>query len=142
MGQEILSVKLGQLEEQLDRLHNRIRIGQTSCYSQLRQEIEDLKRECDETRNDLLENLQKSRSPLVSVLAQSYAQVEAIVQESKDHLQLMAQDSPDEETILEEKILLAEYALDFAHQAANRALLLSLDAIDIQLLRQQEGRIL
>lgn len=142
MGQEILSVKLGQLEEQLDRLHNRIRIGQTSGHSQLRQEIEDLKRECDETRNDLLENLQKSRSPLVSVLAQSYAQVEAIVQESKDHLQLMAQDSPDEETILEEKILLAEYALDFAHQAANRVLLLSLDAIDIQLLRQQEGRIL
>ena len=142
MGQEILSVKLGQLEEQLDRLHNRIRIGQTSCHSQLRQEIEDLKRECDETRTDLLENLQQSRSPLVSVLAQSYAQVEAIVQESKDHLQLMAQDSPDEETILEEKILLAEYALDFAHQAANRALLLSLDAIDIQLLRQQEGRIL
>lgn len=47
MGQEILSVKLGQLEEQLDRLHNRIRIGQTSCHSQMRQEIEDLKRECE-----------------------------------------------------------------------------------------------
>lgn len=142
MGQEILSVKLGQLEEQMDRLHRSIRIGQTSGHSQLRQEIEDLKRECDETRTDLLENLQQSRSPLVSVLAQSYAQVEAIVQESKDHLRIMAQDGPDEETILEEKILLAEYALDFAHQAANRALLLSLDAIDIQLLRQQEGRIL
>ena len=142
MGQEILSVKLGQLEEQMDRLHRSIRIGQTSGHSQLRQEIEDLKRECDETRTDLLENLQQSRSPLVSVLAHSYAQVEAIVQESKDHLRIMAQDGPDEETILEEKILLAEYALDFAHQAANRALLLSLDAIDIQLLRQQEGRIL
>ena len=32
----------------------------------------------------------------------------------------------------EEKILLAEYALDFAVQAANRALLLAMEAIDAQ----------
>lgn len=32
----------------------------------------------------------------------------------------------------EEKILTAEYALDFAMQAANRALLISLEAIEAQ----------
>ena len=51
----------------------------------------------------------------------------------------MAQDSPDPETAVEEKLLLAEYALDFAHQAADRALLLSMEAIDAQL-QQQEGK--
>ena len=38
---------------------------------------------------------------------------------------------------VEEKILRAEYALDFAMQAADRALLLSLKAIEAQT-RQQE----
>lgn len=32
----------------------------------------------------------------------------------------------------EEKLLLAEYALDFAAQAANRAVLLSLEAVNAQ----------
>ena len=41
---------------------------------------------------------------------------------------------------MEEKILLAEYALDFAHQAADRALLLSMDAINAQMFQQEEGR--
>ena len=37
----------------------------------------------------------------------------------------------------EEKILLAEYALDFALQASNRALLLAMEAIDAQLAGQE-----
>ena len=65
--------------------------------------------------------------------------MEQIVQQSRKRLQDMAQDSPDAEAVVEEKILLAEYALDFAQQAADRALLLSMDAMDAQLL-QQEGR--
>ena len=38
----------------------------------------------------------------------------------------------------EEKALLAEYALDFAMQAANRALLISLEAIDAELTQQEK----
>ena len=42
---------------------------------------------------------------------------------------------------VEEKILLAEFALDFAQRAAERALLISLEAIDAQLVWQQkEGK--
>ena len=40
----------------------------------------------------------------------------------------------------EEKILLAEYALDFAVQTANRALLLAMEAIDAQQTGRQEER--
>lgn len=47
----------------------------------------------------------------------------------------------DRESFIEEKILLAEYALDFAQRAAERALLISLDAIDSQLVwEQKEGK--
>lgn len=41
---------------------------------------------------------------------------------------------------MEEKILLAEYGLDFAVQAANRALLLAMEAIYAQLTQQEQER--
>ena len=40
----------------------------------------------------------------------------------------------------EQALLLAEYALDFAMQAASRALLISLEAIDAQMTEQEEAR--
>ena len=55
-------------------------------------------------------------------------------------MKAMAADDPDAEAVAEEKILLAEYALDFAQQAADRALLLSMEAIDAQAIQQQERR--
>ena len=64
--------------------------------------------------------------------------MEQIVRNTEKRLRTMADDSLNTEAIAEEKILLAEYALDFAHQAADKALLLSMDAIDAQL--QEERR--
>ena len=69
---------------------------------------------------------------------QGYRQMEQIVRNTEKRLRTMADDSLNTEAIAEEKILLAEYALDFAHQAADKALLLSMDAIDAQL--QEERR--
>lgn len=135
----ILYIKLNQLDERMGKLHSCIHISQKAGHSQLRLEMEMLQKECEETQAALREKLQRSKSSMVSVLAQGYGQVEQIVQQSRKRLQDMAQDSPDAEAVVEEKILLAEYALDFAQQAADRALLLSMDAMDAQLL-QQEGR--
>ena len=99
-----------------------------------------LRRECADAESALRENLRRSKSGLVSVLARGYEQMEQIIQKSNAQLQTMAADNPDAEATVEEKILLAEYALDFAHQAAERALLLAMEAIDAQMLQQQEGR--
>lgn len=65
--------------------------------------------------------------------------MEQVIQGAKAQLEAMAADNPDGDAMGEEKLLLAEYALDFAYQAADRALLLSMDAIDTQLLGQKEG---
>ena len=139
MSHEILSIKLCQLEERMDRLHSLIHWSEAAEHSRLSREIDQLRRECDASEESLREHLQRSQSALVSVLGQGYGQMEQIIRSSKDQLQTMAQDSPDPEAAVEEKLLLAEYALDFAHQAADRALLLAMEAIDAQL-QQQEGK--
>ena len=140
MTHEILSVKLCQLSDRVGRLRSRIHMSETASHSQLRREIGFLERECAEAEMTLRENLRGSKSNLVSVVAQSYEQMERIIQNTKDQMKAMAADDPDAEAVAEEKILLAEYALDFAQQAADRALLLSMEAIDAQAIQQQERR--
>ena len=140
MAHEILSIKLCQLSDQVGRLRSRIHMSETASHSQLRREIGFLERECAEAEMTLRENLRGSQSNLVSVVAQSYEQMERIIQNTKDQMKAMAADDPDAEAVAEEKILLAEYALDFAQQAADRALLLSMEAIDAQAIQQQERR--
>ncbi len=139
MAHEILSVKLCELEDQLSRLSGRIHLSETAGQSQLRQEIQALRRECDETELALGARLRHSQCAMVSVLANSYNAVETAIQAAGDALRSQAQNAPPEEAA-EQKILLAEYALDFAIQASNQALLLSMQAIDAQLTQQAMER--
>ena len=140
MAHEILSVKLCQLDERMERLHSRIHISETASRNRLQQEIDALTEECDQAEATLRESLACSKSGVASLLAQGYDQVGRIIRSTKDRLQSIATANPDQEAAVEEKILLAEYALDFAHQAADRALLLSMDAISAQMFQQEEGR--
>ena len=137
MAHEILSVKLCELEEQLARLSSRIHLSETADRQQLQQEIQALCRECAETELTLQTKLQRSKAEIVSILADSYAEVEQSAQKAKAALQEQALCRDDSEDTAEVKILLAEYALDFALQAANRAVLLSMEAIDAQLAGQE-----
>ena len=140
MAHEILSVKLCQLDERMERLHSRIHISETACQSRLQQELDALAEACDQAEATLRESLARSKSGVASVLSQGYDQVGQIIRSTKDRLQSIATANPDQEAAVEEKILLAEYALDFAHQAADRALLLCMDAINAQMFQQEEGR--
>lgn len=139
MSHEILSMKLCQLDERLAKLHNRVHISQTADHNQLQQQIEAMQREYAAYEATLRENLWRSKAGLVSVLNRGYRQIEQIIQDTQAQIQTIETDSP--ETIVEQKILLAEYALDFAYQAADRALLLSMDAMDaMDAQRQTEER--
>ena len=114
MAHEILAVKLCELEEQLSRLSGRIQLTETARKDQIQQEMEALARECAET--------------------------ELALQETKAALQAQAARRGAPDDAVEEKILLAEYGLDFAVQAANRALLLAMEAIYAQLKQQEPER--
>ena len=132
MAHEIISVKLCELEDQLARLSSRIHLSETAGRPQLQQEIQALRRECAETELTLRTRLTHSRAEVASVLAGSYGEVEQSLKQARTTLRKQISQSGDPESAAEGKILLAEYALDFALQAANRALLLAMEAIDAQ----------
>lgn len=135
MAHEILSVKLCELEEQLSRLSSRIHLSETAGHDRLQQEINMLSKECAETELTLQKKLKMSRAEIVATLADTYREIEQILRAGQSKLQVQAAEKNDSDMIAEEKILLAEYALDFAVLAANRALLLSMEAIDAQLMQ-------
>ncbi len=139
MAHEILSVKLHQLDDSVTRLHRRVRIGETEDQDHLRREIRRLERECTEAEADLRESLRRSRAELAPALARSYGQVEREIRQSERQLRAASAGSRDPESAAEEQLLLAEYVLDFAHRAVDRALLFSLKAIDAQLSSRKEG---
>ena len=142
MACEILAVKLCELEDQLSRLSSRIHLSETADHVQLQQEIKALSRECAETELTLRRKLQLSRAEFVSTLAETYGEIEQSIQRAKAELQAQAAARGDPDAEAEEKMLLAEYALDFAVQSANRALLLAMAAIDAQLsVEKKESRL-
>lgn len=140
MAHEILAVKLCELEEQLSRLSGRIQLTETARKDQIQQEMEALARECAETKLALQKKLQRSRAEMVATLSDGYERIGEILQETKAALQAQATKRGAPDDAVEEKILLAEYGLDFAVQAANRALLLAMEAIYAQLKQQEPER--
>ena len=140
MAHEILSVKLCELEDQFSRLSSRVHLSETAGHEQLQQEMMALSKECAETKLTLQKKLQMSKAEMVAVLASTYKEIEQALQTSRLKLQEQAADRDHSDALAEEKILIAEYALDFAALAANRALLLSMEAIDAQM-TQEERRL-
>lgn len=138
MAHEILTYKLEELEDRLGKLHSRIHLSETAGHSRLIREIEALKLEDAQSELALRKKLQLSKSEYVSVLYTAYEQIRQLMRETETHIHVLAGQCTDSAAMTEAKLLLAEYALDFAHQAADRALLISMDAIDSQLLRQEQ----
>lgn len=79
-----------------------------------------MEKECAEEELTFRKNLQFSKAPCVSLTAKAYEEIELIIQRAK------------------KEDFSAEYALDFAMQAADRALLSSLKAIDAQMTQQEQ----
>lgn len=140
MAHEILSIKLCELEDQFARLNSRIRLSETANPEQLQQEIKALQQECAEDELSLRKKLQLSRAEIASTISHTYTEIENAIHCSKEKLQGQAARQLDSDARIESQILLAEYALDFSAQAANRALLLALQAIHAQLIAEQNER--
>ncbi len=132
MANEILAVKLCELDEKLGKMHSRIIFGESVGADRLKQEIEQLERECTETELALRQKLRFSKASCITLLSKAYEEIEKIMAITRADLEVHAKESGDADISAEEQILLAEYALDFALQAADRALLLSLKATQAQ----------
>lgn len=137
MAHEILSVKMYELDKRLEQTHSRIQLAENMDVERLHQQIQELRQECQESRIILENRLHHSKTDCVMKLAGVYDQVEAAAGKvlEAENINLKEEKPLALENMLpgvEEKILTAEYALDFAMQAANRALLISLEAIEAQ----------
>ena len=140
MTHPILSVKMYELDKKLEQTHSRIQFAETMDTERLHQQIQNLRQECAESRITLENRLHYSKTGCVTRLANVFDQVEAAVEAR--NLDLRAEKSEQLNANFlpsaEEKILTAEYALDFAVQAVNRALLVSLEAIEAQRLEEEK----
>ena len=117
----------------------------------LQQEIEALRREYQENEQMLKNNLRFSRAPSVAALCQAYTEVEKVLERLREQVgeesreNKAAQSGGQKETSalmesdpVEEKLLFAEYAIDFAMQAADRALLISMEAAGAEQAKMEE----
>ena len=127
MAHEILSVKLNELDKKIARFHSRIHVSETEDEAFLSQSIQSLRQDCEEEHAVLKNRLLYSKNEAVGTLSQAYQAIEQTISHSQASLEQQA--PQDSVKAAEEKILVAEYALDFAIQAADHALLYALEAI-------------
>lgn len=135
MAYEILSIKMYELDKKIGRLQSRIQISESEDHDRIRSEITGLRRECEENRTELANRLKHSRNSKVAVLNESYEEIERAIKHATDQLEDGGQ---KEDLCADERILFAEYTLDFAMQAVNHALLVSMEALDACMSQQEE----
>ncbi len=132
MANEILSVKLRELEDAMNQLCSRIRLSQTASPSQRQAELEAVQRDYAEREAALHSQMQFSRSGFVRELTEAYDELAEAAQGVCGQLHALQPQGAEGCPTPEESIVLAEYALDFAMQTANRALALALEAMNRQ----------
>lgn len=137
MTHEILSVKLRELDDQFSRLSSRIQLSQAAGRPQLQAQMQSLRRECRETEKTLRSRLHDTPGKLTPILEKAYEKAFCDARQAKAALKRQALAAHNPDACAEAKILLAEYALDFALQGANQALLLAMEAIDAQYTGQE-----
>lgn len=135
LNQDIFAVKLYEMEKQYGRLQSRLRICGRENREKLQAELEHAKEEYVENSLLLKQSIQGSRSPAVAELAQVQWEymhkVEDLLKEKAEQF-FHCEATSKEEDQAEAASLYAEYAMDFATQAMQYALIVALTAMDLQ----------
>ena len=128
MAQTCLSVKIEELDNRLERLCCRVERGRDGDWEGLCQEADAMTREYRDSRAALWEKMEKSRAGVVHRLADTYEAVEALIEEATAR-EAARQAREAQEEAAEERLVTAEYVLDFMMQAAEFALLVAVRAM-------------
>ena len=131
----MFACKLYELERQYALLKSRIQVCREQNHDKLIHGIDELRDECRANDIMLRSNVEVSKSPFIAELAK--AQLDYNQETSTDITRLMAQCSTMQE-MAETLTIYAEFAIDFATQSMNHALLASMYAVDAQLLADTE----
>ena len=132
MTNDIFSVKLYEMDKAIGQIHSRVEQGEKDSPEQLAEDIRVLRNECRENRENLHNKMKYSKAKLVGRISEAYECVDQVIQEVQQQLGISFAEEQISELSAENKILMAEYLLDFAMLAADHALLTSLEAIKAQ----------
>lgn len=137
MAHEILTIKMYELDKKIGCLQSRIQMSELADHDRIRAEAEELRRECRESEANLRNRLRFSKNGVVSLLADAYSEIEQTIEKTKEKLGTPDLEEPGEELSMDERILFAEYTLDFAMQAVSQALLVSMETLDTYMSLQE-----
>jgi len=140
VAHQLLTAKRLELEEHLDKFHSRIRISESSDYDQLQEEMKILREEYAKNERSLANKLNHSKRDVVNILLNAYREIERVIRQAQEEI-TASSEQIEEEGFTENKLLLAEYEMDFSMQAIDRALIVSLDAIATELASMEESKL-
>ncbi len=133
MRYTIPAEKLTQLDIQLTKFKDCIGQSKVKSPTHICDEAELLRREFLQNEHNLHEKLMHSRSSIVGYLSNAYDEIESVIRKTQDTIDSEMRMYQDEDAIIDNKLLMAEYELDFSILAVSRALVVSLEAIAAQL---------
>lgn len=136
LSEDLFAIKLYEMEQQYGRLQTKLRIYSQEDHQQIRQELEQAKREYREKNLLLQQSIENGRSKAVSALAAAQLECQRKAEKllnSKLPESLHSEANTQLEDEAEAAALYAEYAMDFSTQAMQYAFLSALRALDLQL---------
>ena len=122
MEQDMLAGKLAEVDAQLAGVHAKLQSAAQMESTELNSAIAQTREETEQCARALAERLRHSRAHQVGEIADAFEEIREIV--SRVQTEVRGDESGEEM-----QLLFAEYAMDFAMQAARHALLVALEAI-------------
>lgn len=137
LNQEIFAIKLYEMEKQYGKIQSRIHICGQEDQEKVRAELQKAMDEYHEQSLFLQNNVERSRSKAVTELARTQLEcskkMEALLTEGKIAQYLHSEKNSQTEDQAEAATLYAEYAIDYAVQTMQYALIAALSAMDLQM---------
>ena len=143
LNQELFAVKLYEMEQQYSKIQSRIRICGQQDHQTVCDELKKAKNEYHTHTAALEQSVHGSRSPAVAALARVQLEYgQAMEKMSKEMLEKCMNGKvdrqPDDQA--EAVTLYAEYAMDYAMQTMQYALIAALSAMDVQLSADEQRK--
>lgn len=123
MEQDVLAGKLAEVDAQLAGVHAKLRSAAQMESAEMDAAIAQTREETEQCAHALAERLRHSRAHQVGEIADAFEEIREIVRRVQTEVRR------GDESGEEMQLLFAEYAMDFAMQAARHALLVALEAI-------------
>lgn len=142
MGKEQFAGKFRELEEEYEKMQNRLSRCRKSSHETIRQEMREIFSEIQKDEQALREQAENGKSPAIAALSGAQLRYqEEMKRLLKDKLPgyLHGEGNCVAEDEAEAAMLYAEYAIDFAAQGMRQAIFAALSAADLEM-NYEEGK--